>query len=747
MNFLFNSIGYQYDVEFSPQPRLPHRADMALTKARRFRLLGRRPSPAPNPRAPDPAGPADTQLAALAAVVLDTETTGLDVASDRIVALGAVKVLGGRVLADASFDLLVAPGIAIPARASAIHGITDAMVADAARFEAVFAAFEEFRSGAAVIGHDLGFDLALLRRGARRAGHAWQPPALDTALLVAVLEPALARHDLADVAAHYGIDPRGRHSALGDAAMTAELFVRLIPLLAERGVTTLGQAQAFAARARRALAAQHAAGWWSDTRRANESASEAMNASGKGKADVFPFRRRVADVMSTPLVAVAPTATLAEAARAMAEHGVSSVVIDGAAGLGIVTERDVVRAVAAGAADALAERHATRPVHGVAADAFVYVALGRLARLGVRHLVVRDKARPVGMVTARALLRLRAAAPLALGDGIAEASDAAGLGRVHASLPALARQLLADGLDARAVAQVIGAVVRDMTGRAAELAAAELEAERGPAPAPWCCLVLGSAGRGESLLAADQDNALIHQGAPDEPWFAAQGERLAAILDAAGLPLCQGGIMASRPAWRHTPAAWRELIEGWVDRAAGTTIPSVDAFFDFRAVAGDVRLADQLREAAMAAARAPMLPRMLARELSGFTAPIGRFGRLRTEAGRIDLKFAGLHPIVGAARVIALGHGIAATGTAERLALAQRAGAIAESELAPVDEAHERFVRLVLEQQIADLDAGVRPGSTVDVARLSAFARRGLKESLGHAARFADGAMDRIRFG
>lgn len=205
--------------------------------------------------------------------------------------------------------------------------------------------------------------------------------------------------------------------------------------------------------------------------------------------------------------------------------------------------------------------------------------------------------------------------------------------------------------------------------------------------------------------------------------------------------------MASRPAWRHTPAEWRERIEGWVARAAGTTIPAVDVFYDFRAVAGDVRLADELREAAMTAARAPMLPRMLARELSGFTAPIGRFGRLRTEAGRIDLKFAGLHPIVGAARVLALGHGIAATGTAERLALAQRAGVIAESELAPVDEAHERFVRLVLEQQIADLDAGVRPGSAVDVARLSAFARRGLKESLGHAARFADGAMDRIRFG
>lgn len=211
-------------------------------------------------------GPDDaTPLADLAAIVLDTETTGLDVAKDRIVSLAAVRVVGTRIDAIARLDLLVHPGVHIPARATAIHGITDAMVADAAPFAEAFGAFETFRAGASVIGHDLAFDLAHLGRAARRARLAWHAPlGLDTALLVAVLMPDLAERDLAEVAERLGVAIRGRHTALGDALLTAEIYVRLVPLLTERGVGTLGEARAFAAGARKVMALQRAAGWWDE---------------------------------------------------------------------------------------------------------------------------------------------------------------------------------------------------------------------------------------------------------------------------------------------------------------------------------------------------------------------------------------------------------------------------------------------------------------------------------------------------
>lgn len=475
-----------------------------------------------------------------------------------------------------------------------------------------------------------------------------------------------------------------------------------------------------------------------------------MSGDATGRIDGFPYRHRVADVMTSPLITVAPTATLEDAARVMADKGVSSVLVDGAEP-GIVTERDVVEAVARRGVRVLAEpvdAVAIRPVHGVPAAALIYVALGRMARLGVRHLLAFDGAgHPAGMVTARALLKLRAGRSLALGDEIAVAHDALDLRRVRDALPALAEGLLADGLDARAIAAVIGSVYRDMTGRAAELGAEALEADgQGPAPAPWCCLVLGSVGRGDSLLAADQDNALIHGGAEGDAWFAALGERIAATLDAAGLPLCQGGIMAARAEWRHTLAGWRERIARWVARAEGESLLAVDIFFDFAPVAGDTRLAATLRAEATTAARAPMLLSMLAHELTGFTPPIGLFGRIETEQGRVDLKLNGLHPIVAAARVLALKHGVAETTTAVRLERAHAAGAIPESDLVPIGAAHEFLMRLVLEQQIADLAAGRAPGTKVAVGALSTYRVGQLKDALRRAAAFADGIKDAVFF-
>jgi len=111
---------------------------------------------------------------------------------------------------------------------------------------------------------------------------------------------------------------------------------------------------------------------------------------------------------------------------------------------------------------------------------------------------------------------------------------------------------------------------RAMTVRAAELAMAALAAEgAGPPPAAFALLILGSAGREESLLAPDQDNALViaddYPGNLDSPddWFARFGLRMTAILEQAGVPLCKGGVMARNRAWRRRLCEWREQIEAW----------------------------------------------------------------------------------------------------------------------------------------------------------------------------------------
>ncbi len=170
--------------------------------------------------------------------------------------------------------------------------------------------------------------------------------------------------------------------------------------------------------------------------------------------DSFPYRHTVAEVMSAPPVTAAPEATLAEASRVMRERRVSSVIVveTGGAPLGIVTEKDVIDAIAEGGAGALGEplsRHMSAPVASVPGDRHVYVALGRMERLGVRHLAVTGGGgRLAGVVTARALLRQRAGRALALGDAVEAAQTARELVKAHRQVPDLARALLREGVDA-----------------------------------------------------------------------------------------------------------------------------------------------------------------------------------------------------------------------------------------------------------------------------------------------------------
>lgn len=214
------------------------------------------------PPPPAPVGP-DTPLDRLPMLVLDTETTGVDVRRDRVVSIAALPLHGARVYKAQAFDRLVNPRVAIPPAASAIHGITDAMVRDAPAFAEVARALLPLLDGMVLVGHNVDFDAAMLRREAAVAGIGWnRAPTLCLAQLEAMLEPEGADLSLDAMAQRRGIDVHGRHTALGDVLVTAEILIHMLPRLADRGVTTFGQATEFAARATALIEKQRAAGWY-----------------------------------------------------------------------------------------------------------------------------------------------------------------------------------------------------------------------------------------------------------------------------------------------------------------------------------------------------------------------------------------------------------------------------------------------------------------------------------------------------
>lgn len=456
------------------------------------------------------------------------------------------------------------------------------------------------------------------------------------------------------------------------------------------------------------------------------------------RVDGFAYRHRVNEVMGVPLATARPGTTLAEASRRMARERISSLVVVDEVGtaLGIITERDVVKALGghgAGAADIPLGAVMSSPVATVRADAFIYLALGRMDRLKLRHLVAVDEAgRAVGVLTTRGLMRLRSSAALMVGDEIEAADCGQAMAAAKAKLPRLAMELLGERVEALGVAAVLSSVLRDLTARAAVLAERDMAARGwGPAPAPWCLLLLGSGGRRESLFGADQDNAIVHAGKTgDDPWFAEMGKRLCDTLNVAGVPLCQGGVMACNADWRHTLDGWEQRIGQWIREADGKELLNVHIFVDFRPVHGDQDLAARLRRLLRdQAAKSPRFLHAMAQAAGGLRAPLGVLGQFITKGGRLDLKMSGLLPLTSAARLLALKHGIEATGTGERLALLAQRGSMSAAEAASFRDSHELMVRLLLEQQRADMDGGIVPSNRIDPKRLSANDRDRLKQA------------------
>ena len=558
-------------------------------------------------------------LAAIEAVAVDSETTGLDVARARIVQLAGVGISLGAVREDDRFETLVDPAERIPPGSTAIHGIDDAMVQGAPSIGDALSRFRSFCRGRVLIGHSIGFDLAVLEHEAARGGHGWQKPrSLCVRLLGAIANPRLPEESLDALAGWLDVEIGGRHSAPGDALAAAQIFVALVPHLERRGIRTLAEAERACLSLTDRLESAHRAGW-------AEPVSQPGQQSAAAGVDPYAYRHRVREVMSKPVAVLGRDATVGEAVALMTGRGISSVFVsaDGAAGrpvedYAILTERDVMRAIAAHGGDALARTiggFASAPLASVAGGAFVYRAIGRMQRLKIRHLAVRDEEeRLAGVVSARDLLRLRGGAAVSLDDAIGAAKSAREMAQAWSTLPSVARALLAEELDARLVAGVVSEEIRVMTRRAAELAEAEMrEAGQGEPPCAYALLVLGSGGRGESLLAPDQDNAIVFAGGqPDGPqdrWFAELGARVADSLDAAGIPYCTGGVMARNAAWRGSLDLWKHRVDEWVSRSSAEDLLNVDIVFDQRPVHGDAGLGVALFDHAFAAASGrPSLP-------------------------------------------------------------------------------------------------------------------------------------------
>jgi len=186
---------------------------------------------------------ADTPLAELTYTVFDTETTGLQPsAGDEIIQIGATRIVAGKLRRQECFEQLVDPQRSVPAAGVAIHGIQPEQLRGQPNITTVLPAFHAFAQDSVLVAHNAAFDMRFLQLKEAATGVAFEQPVLDTLLLSAVLHPQQESHRLEAIAERLGVAILGRHTALGDAMVTAEVFVKMLPLLQAQGISTLAQA-------------------------------------------------------------------------------------------------------------------------------------------------------------------------------------------------------------------------------------------------------------------------------------------------------------------------------------------------------------------------------------------------------------------------------------------------------------------------------------------------------------------------
>ena len=184
-------------------------------------------------------------LLKLTYTVFDLETTGLNpTEGDEIISVGAVRIVNGRLLQSERFEQLVDPRRSVPWTSVRIHGIHPEMLQGMPTIDEVLPMFHDFAKDTILVAHNAAFDMRFLQLKEEQTGVRFVNPVLDTLLLSAVVHPSHEDHNLEAIAKRMGVRILARHTAMGDAVATGEMFLRFMPLLSRQKIFTLKQALA-----------------------------------------------------------------------------------------------------------------------------------------------------------------------------------------------------------------------------------------------------------------------------------------------------------------------------------------------------------------------------------------------------------------------------------------------------------------------------------------------------------------------
>jgi CBS domain-containing protein len=463
--------------------------------------------------------------------------------------------------------------------------------------------------------------------------------------------------------------------------------------------------------------------------------------------DQHLFVTPIGDIAVKPIT-IGEEATIQEAARIMAEHKISSVIVvdPGGAALGILTDRDFREKVVAQG------RPVTDPVRHIAQRSLIQVdarescfeTLIKMVQHNIHHMPVVKDGTLCGVVTNHDLLLLQGTSPLSLVHDILNQTTVAGLAPLAQKTNNVVGLLIKADAKAGQITRVITEINDRMIARVLEIA----EERFGPPPLPYCWVLFGSEGRKEQTFKTDQDNALIYTD-PLTPALAAEAqtyfkrftEFLAESLMALGFPRCPAGYMAVTPDWCQPLKVWKGYFSRWVNEPVPENLLRFLVFYDLRSIHGKVNLAQDLREFVVKAlAGKKLFLGYMANKVLEFTPPIGFFKTFVVEKSgehkdKFDLKVKGITPLLNAVRLFAMEKGLKETGTLERLEALRKSHSIVRDHFEEIDHAFEFVMMLRIHHQFEQIQQGLPPDNFINPNDLSNLERKMLKESFNLMSR------------
>ena len=404
--------------------------------------------------------------------------------------------------------------------------------------------------------------------------------------------------------------------------------------------------------------------------------------------------------------------------------------------IGMFTTKDLVRIVAQGL-DEPVGGVMTRSPFTLPSHAMAYEAALAMTGLRIRHVLVMDDQRLIGVVSERDLFSLQR---LGLGEITTEIRLAANvdlLVGLAAEIRKLARLLVEQGVAAEQLTMFVSVLNDRLCQRILEIVRKHHRWDQ----ISWCWLAFGSEGRLEQTFSSDQDNGLLflaHDGASPD----AVRERLLPFarhvneaLDACGFPLCKGQVMASNPKLCLSLDEWKARMSGWVQAPDPKALLDAAICFDLRPLYGDATLASELRDWIHPRARAnPLFLRHLAQNALQSRPPLGRLLNFTTEDApsaphTLNLKLHGARPFVDAARIYALAHALPQTNTGERLRAAHAAMGMDAAEIEAIVQAFYVIQRMRLQNQARLQTLTDERANRLDPDQLNELDRQILKQA------------------